>query len=252
MIIEIVVYNLESALLAQQGKADRIELCDNPGEGGTTPSWGMMEIVRKKTNLDIMVMIRPRGGDFCYSSEEFDVMKADIITAKRAGVDGVVLGILTPSGRIDSSRCTELIQLARPMSVTCHRAFDMTKDLTLSLNECISCGFDRILTSGGKEKAIDGVETIAMLNREAKGAIKIMPGSGVNESNVKAIVSTSNVEEIHFSAVTLRDSDMEFRNPDIGSMGIEAGSEYKIRTVDPRRIMEVRRLLLENKIPTPS
>lgn len=101
MTIEIVVYNLESALRAQQGKADRIELCDNPGEGGTTPSWGMMEIVRKKTNIDIMVMIRPRGGDFCYSNEEFEVMKADIIAAKRAGMDGVVLGILTPSGRID-------------------------------------------------------------------------------------------------------------------------------------------------------
>lgn len=245
MIIEIVVYNLESALMAQQGKADRIELCDNPGEGGTTPSWGMMEIVRRKTNLDIMVMIRPRGGDFCYSKDEFEVMKTDVIAAKRAGADGVVLGILTHSGRIDSLRCTELIQLARPMTVTCHRAFDMTKDLALALSECIACGFDRILTSGGREKAIEGVETIANLNREAGGAIKIMPGSGVSESNVREIVKKSNVEEIHFSAMTLRDSDMEFRNPNIGSMGIEAGSEYKIRTVDPGRIVEVRRLVGE-------
>jgi copper homeostasis protein len=243
MTIEVVVYNFESALMAQQGKADRIELCDNPGEGGTTPSLGIIEIVRRKTNLEIMVMIRPRGGDFCYSSEEFDVMKTDVIAAKRAGADGVVLGILTPSGRIDSLRCTELVQLARPMTVTCHRAFDMTRDLALSLSECIACGFDRILTSGGKEKAIDGIEIIANLNREAKGAIKIMPGSGVNENNVKEIVSKSNVAEIHFSAVALRDSDMEFRNPNIGGMGSEGGNEYKIRTVDPMRIIEVRRLV---------
>jgi copper homeostasis protein len=244
MTIEIVVYNLESALMAQNGKADRIELCDNPGEGGTTPSVGMIEVVRKKINLDLMVMIRPRGGDFAYSNEEFEVMKADIMAAKRAGADGVVLGILTPSGRIDSVRCTELIQLARPMSVTCHRAFDMSKDLSLSLSECLSCGFDRILTSGGKRKAIEGVEMIAQLHQQAGGLIKIIPGSGIDERNVREIISKTKVDEIHFSAMTFRESEMTFRNQAIDGMGNDSGSEFRIRTADPERIIEMRRLAL--------
>jgi copper homeostasis protein len=242
MIIEIVVYNLESALMAQRGGANRIELCDNPGEGGTTPSLGMIETVRKKTNLDLFVMIRPRGGDFHYSNEEFEVMKTDIVAAKRAGVDGVVLGILTASGRIDTNRCTELIQLARPLEVTCHRAFDMTRDLTLSLEECITCGFSRILTSGGKLKAIDGLDQITSLNVQSAGRIKIMAGSGVDERNVQPIVSQSKVSEIHFSATRFKESQMEFRNPYIAGMGGDQGNEFKLRTVDPERIKEIRRL----------
>ncbi len=242
MIIEIVVYNLESTLMAQRGGANRIELCDNPGEGGTTPSLGMIETVRKKLNIDLFVMIRPRGGDFCYSNEEFVVMKTDIIAAKRAGADGVVFGILTPGGRIDTDRCTELIQLAKPMSVTCHRAFDMTKDLTLSLDECVACGFDRVLTSGGKLKAIDGVGLIDTLNQQSKGRIKIMPGSGIDEINVQEIVSKTQVDEIHFSAASSRASEMQFRNQNITGMGNEQGTEFMLRTVDPGRVVEIRRL----------
>jgi len=242
MTIEIVVYNLESALMAQQGEADRIELCDNPGEGGTTPSLGMIEAVRKKVNLNLFVMIRPRGGDFNYSMNEFEIMKRDIMACKKAGADGVVLGIITPAGRIDSDRCTELIQLARPMQATCHRAFDMTKDMSLSLGECISCGFDRILTSGGKLKAIDGVDAIANLNRQAGNRIMLMPGSGVNESNVQEIISKTQVREIHFSATRFRESEMEFRNSFIAGMGDNQDSEYKLRTVDPNRVAEMRRL----------
>lgn len=244
MIIEIVVYNIESALMAQQSGANRLELCDNHAEGGTTPSLGMIEAVRKKVNLDLYVMIRPRGGDFHYSMDEFEIMKRDIIACKRAGADGVVFGILTASGRIDSARCTELIQLARPMRVTCHRAFDMTKDLSLSLEECIGCTFDRILTSGGKLKAIEGIDAIAQLNQQANERILIMPGSGVNESNIQQIISRTSVREIHFSATHFRESEMEFRNNFIAGMGDEEGSEFKLRTVDPDRIIEMRRLAL--------
>jgi copper homeostasis protein len=242
MIIEIVVYNIESALIAQRGSANRLELCDNPGEGGTTPSLGIIETVRKKTNIDLFVMIRPRGGDFLYSNEEFEAMKKDIVTAKRAGADGVVLGILTSNGRIDTARCTELIQLARPMQVTCHRAFDMTRDLTLSLEECITCGFDRILTSGGKLKAIDGAEMIAQLITQSAGRIQIMPGSGVSETNVQDLVSKTGATEIHFSAVQQKESPMEFRNPYISGMGGDQGGEFKLRTVDADRVKEMRRL----------
>lgn len=240
MTIEIVIYNAESASLAKLGGADRIELCDNPGEGGTTPSLGMIQRVRQQVNLDLFVMIRPRGGDFLYSDDEFEIMKMDIMTAKRAGADGVVLGILTADGKIDTARCIELIQLARPMEVTCHRAIDMTRDISQALEDCIGCGFDRILTSGGRLKAIDGKNTVAKLQQQAKGRIKIMAGSGVNETNVKQLVSETGVDEIHFSALSFRDSAMAFKNASITGMGSTENSEFMIRTVDSEQIRRIR------------
>jgi copper homeostasis protein len=242
MTIEIVVYNLESALMAKQGGADRIELCDNPGEGGTTPSLGMIQRVREKANLDLFVMIRPRGGDFLYSPDEFEVMKTDIMAAKRAGAEGVVFGILTADGRIDTARCTELIQLSRPMQVTCHRAFDMTRDLSQAMEDCIGCGYDRILTSGGKLRAIDGVDTLACLNRQAQKRISIMPGSGVSEENVLELVSKTGVAEIHFSAVSFRESDMTWQNKTISGMGNVQNAEFLVRTVHPGKILNIRML----------
>lgn len=242
MIIEIVVYNFESAVLAQQGGADRIELCDNPGEGGTTPSVGMIQHIRARVNLDLFVMIRPRGGDFLYSDAEFEIMKADIMAAKRAGADGVVCGILTSDGRLDTQRCSELIQLARPMQVTCHRAIDMTQNILQTLEDCIGCGFDRILTSGGKLKAIDGTETIAALKKQAANRIKIMAGSGVTEENALEILQKTQVEELHFSAVSFRESGMIYRNPAISGMGSTQNSEFELRSVDPDKILKIRRL----------
>ena len=243
MTLEIVVYNFESAVNAQAGGAHRIELCDSPGDGGTTPSLGMIEMVRSHVNLDLFVMIRPRGGDFLYSQKEYEIMKRDIMAAKKIGADGVVLAILTAAGRIDTERCKELIQLAKPMGVTCHRAFDMTRDLSLSLEECISCGFDRILTSGGKLKAIEGIDRIAELQAQAKGRIGIMPGSGVNETNVLEIVTKTKVDQIHFGASILRPSEMEFENPDIKGMGSNSGNEYSIKTVDPAIIQKIKKFL---------
>ena len=241
MTIEIVVYNIESALMAKEGEADRLELCDNPGEGGTTPSLGMIQRVRQQVNLDLFVMIRPRGGDFLYSHDEFEIMKADIMTAKRLGADGVVFGILTPDGRIDTARCTELVQLAKPLQVTCHRAIDMTNNILQAVEDCIGCGFDRILTSGGKLKAVDGIENIALLQRQAKGRIKIMAGSGVNEDNAKMIVAKTGITEIHFSAVDSRESGMTFRNEAIAGMGSAQNSEFVLRTVNPDVIRRIRK-----------
>jgi copper homeostasis protein len=200
MKIEIVVYNIESAIQAEKGGADRIELCDNPGEGGTTPSAGVIEQVRKKISIEMFVMIRPRGGDFCYSTDEFASMQRDIEVCKQLKVDGVVLGILTYLSRIDKERCKTLIDLARPMSVTCHRAFDVTPNLAEALEDCIEVGFDRVLTSGGQPKAIMGVEMISQLVLKSNGRIAIMPGSGVSEDTVSEIVSKTGAGEIHFSA----------------------------------------------------
>ena len=242
MKIEIVVYNIESALQAQKGGADRIELCDNPGEGGTTPSAGVIEIVRKKLSIEVYVMIRPRGGDFLYSEEEFASMKHDIQVCKQLGVDGVVFGILKADGTIDKDKCTELINLARPLRVTCHRAFDVTRDPMQALEDCIEIGFDRILTSGQKAKAIDGVELIAELVQKADGRISIMPGSGVNEETVGEIVSKTKAKEIHFSALTVRPSGMDFKNIAISGMGSAKETESSIRSVDPHVIERIRKI----------
>lgn len=240
MVVEVVVYNLESAFKAQEGGADRIELCDNPGEGGTTPSPGIIEIVRQNLSIDVYPMIRPRGGDFHYTSYEFHAMKRDIITCQRLSVDGLVFGILNSDGTIDKRRCQELIARARPLKVTCHRAFDMTRDPFEALEDCIAAGFDRILTSGGELKAINGITVIKELVQKAKGRIGIMAGSGVDEGCVREIVEQTGVEEIHFSATTSRPSGMVYMNSRIAGMGNQEGSEYKIRTVDPQRVKETR------------
>jgi len=242
MILEVVVYNIESALKAQEGGADRLELCDNPGEGGTTPSFGIIESVRQNVNLDVYVMIRPRGGDFHYTNYEFHSMKRDIYQCQRISVDGVVFGILNADGTLDKKRCKELIDKTRPLKVTCHRAFDMTRDPFEALEDCIEVGFDRILTSGHRPSAYLGVDLIGELIKKANGRIAIMPGSGVNENTVEDIVRKTRATEIHFSATDFRESAMQYRNPAITGMGSDEGSEFKYRTVDPQRVRTIRKL----------
>jgi copper homeostasis protein len=242
MTVEVVVYNISSAMKAEEGGADRIELCDSPGDGGTTPSYGTIELVRQHVSLDVFVMIRPRGGDFCYSSYEFHAMKRDISQCQKLSVDGVVFGILNPDGTIDKKRCKELIGMARPLKVTCHRAFDMTRDPFEALEDCIDAGFDRILTSGQQPRAIEGKELIGKLIEKAAGRIAIMPGSGVNEDTVREIVSKTATKEIHCSAAVNVESTMKFRNPNVQEMGSEKGSAYGIRTVDPARVRKIREL----------
>ena len=242
MICEVVVYNIESALRAQEGGADRIELCDNSAEGGTTPSFAMIEQVRQNISMDVYVMLRPRGGDFCYNNYEFHIMKRDLSQCQRLSVDGLVFGILNPNGTIDKKRCAELIKTTRPLKVTCHRAFDMTRDPFEAMEDCIEIGFDRILTSGRRTKAMEGSDLIAELVKKASGRIAIMAGSGVNVETVSEIVKRTAVKEIHFSAASFRDSAMQFRNHNISGMGDGAGSEFKYRTVDPEKVRLIRSL----------
>jgi copper homeostasis protein len=169
-------------------------------------------------------------------------MKRDIDQCQKLSADGVVFGILNEDGTIDKKRCKELIARARPLKITCHRAFDMTRDPFEALEDCIEVGFDRILTAGQQAQAVQGVNLIAELIKKANGRIVIMPGSGVNENTVEEIVSKTKAKEIHFSATAFRESPMTYKNPNIAGMGDDEGSEFKLRTVDPNRIKKMRAL----------
>lgn len=228
MILEICVDSLESALAAERSGAHRVELCSNLNIGGTTPSRGLIELAKENLSIEIYVMVRPRGGDFCYSGLEFEVMKRDIKNAKKMKVDGVVLGILKPNGQIDVPRMRELIQIAHPLKITFHRAFDKSRDLFESLDTLIDLGVERILTSGGEDKAINGVDTIRELVCRADERIIIMPGSGVNIDNIRQIIEDTGVKEIHLSARKKEDSKMTYRNLKINSGGKIVISEHEI------------------------
>ncbi len=197
--LEVCANGLQSALVAQEAGAYRVELCDNLLEGGTTPSYGQIALARKLLNIKLYPIIRPRGGDFVYSDLEFEVMKADIINCKALGCDGIVFGILTQSGKVDVERCATLLELASPMPATFHRAFDNTSDLFEAMESCISLGFERILSSGGKENAILGVENLRQLIGAAAGRIEIMPGAGLNVGNVASVVESTGAKSVHGS-----------------------------------------------------
>ncbi len=224
--VEICVDSLKSALAAEKGGANRVELCDNLTGGGTTPSAGMIELARKYLTIDLNVMTRPRSGDFCYSPLELEVMKRDIDIAKKYGVNGIVIGVLKPNGEININMMKELIQLARPLTVTFHRAFDMTKDPFESLDILIDLGVERILTSGKESNAIQGVELIRELVKRAEDKIIIMPGAGINERNVKDIIGSTGAREIHLSAKKRVEGIMEYRNDRVNMGGNLVLSEY--------------------------
>ncbi len=174
-VIEICLESVESVIAAEKGGADRVELCSDLFEGGLTPTIGTVRTAKKLTEIKINVMIRPRGGDFCYSDEEFEVMKEDIKALKDTGINGIVFGILTPDGDVDMKRSAELIELARPLSVTFHRAFDMTRDPYKALEDLISLGVDRILTSGQEATVPEGAELLSELVRIAGDRVIITP-----------------------------------------------------------------------------
>ncbi len=212
MKLEVIGFNIESCIAAQDAGAHRIELCAAPGEGGTTPSHAFIKAAREKLHIDLFVMIRPRGGDFLYSDDDFEIMKNDITICKELGVDGIVTGILTPEGKVDIKRCRELIDWAYPLEATFHRAFDRVADPFEAMENIIDLGFGRILTSGLKPKAIDGIDLLTQLIKKAENRIIIMPGSGVNSQNIISIVHSSGAKEVHSSASYSKKSTSEFQN----------------------------------------
>ena len=200
LIFEVCVDTLYGTLAAQTGGAQRIELCANLAEGGTTPSLGMVETCLKHCSLDIMMMIRPRSGNFIYSDLEMEVMRRDIGYAKVLGVKGVVLGVLDEHNQIDIARTTELVKLARPLKVCFHRAFDLADDPFKALEDVITCGADRLLTSGQAPSAETGKSLIQQLVSQADDRISIMPGAGINAENIQSILADTHAKEFHASA----------------------------------------------------
>jgi copper homeostasis protein len=196
-LLEIVVDTVEAAVAAERGGADRVELCGDLSVGGVTPDAELLRAVREQIQIPVFVMIRPRAGDFVYSSSEFEEMKASIVTAKELGDDGLVLGILKPDNSADIRRTGELVSLAKPLPVTFHRAFDETADLSVALDDVVQTGAARILTSGGAASALEGAENIASLVDAAADRITIVPGAGINAGNILQVASETRAREFH-------------------------------------------------------
>jgi copper homeostasis protein len=218
MTIEICAYSLESCINAQAGGAGRIELCGGLGEGGTTPSAGLIEVVKKHIQIPVYVMIRPRGGDFVYDVFEEEIMKKDINLAKQLGANGVVLGILSADGQVDVARTKALVDFAYPMKVTFHRAFDLTPDPVKALKAVIATGAERILTSGQKPSAIEATELLKKLAKEAGQSIEIMAGGGVSHTNAKQLAETG-VHALHLTAKAFRPGRQKYFPADISMAG---------------------------------
>jgi len=239
MQIEICVDSPEGVIAARDGQANRVELCDNLFEGGTTPSIGAMKMARRVGGIALHVIIRPRGGDFLYSVVEFDTMRTDIEAARTSRVDGVVIGLLTADGNIDKERTAELVTLARPMSVTFHRAFDVCRDPFAALEDLIEIGVDRVLTSGQQADAVSGAETIRQLVEAAGDRIVVMACGGLDETNVADVISKTGVSEVHFTAFESVESEMEFRNDTVVMGSEDAGSEYVRQVTSAEKVRRV-------------
>lgn len=210
--LEICSFDLVSALLAQEAGAHRIELCAAPAEGGTTPGPGTIRTARERLHIDLYPIIRPRGGDFLYTDEEYETMLKEVDYCKQAGCDGVVIGLLNADGTIDKNRAARLVELAYPMGVTFHRAFDWAINPFEALEDIISIGCERILTSGQRPAAVEGAALINELVRQADDRIIIMPGSGVRADNILHLAEKTDASEFHTSARTVARSIMEYVN----------------------------------------
>jgi copper homeostasis protein len=226
MIFEICVDSIAGVRAAKAAGAGRVELCADLLEGGITPSRGMIRQAKTIAGIGLNVMIRPRGGDFLFDDDEFATMRSDIETAKAEGADGVVIGLLSATGEIDIARTRELIALARPLSVTFHRAFDMTPDPFRALEALIELGVDRVLTSGQEASALEGLPLIVELIERAGDRVLIMPGGGITARNIDRILAAARPREIHFAALEPSASGMRFRRPHVFMGGELRPPEY--------------------------
>ena len=237
--IEICANSIQSVIAAAEGGADRVELCDNLYEGGTTPSIGLQTIAKESALLKIYPIIRPRGGDFLYSEDEIKLMIYDISELGKVGADGFVIGCLTADGKVDYENISRLIEACKGKPVTFHRAFDMTNNPFESLETCKKLGISRILTSGQKNKAVDGIPILKELVNLAGDNIKIMAGSGIDENNIVEIAKKTNVRSFHLSARNYVESRMIFRRSDIYMGGLKEIPEFGNKFSDLKRIKPI-------------
>ncbi len=239
ILIEACVGSVESAIAAQRGGARRVELCDNLNDGGTTPSIGAIETALKQLNIDVNVMIRPRGGDFLYSGVELEIMRCDASRARELGAGGIVSGALTPDGRIDRPIMRMLKNSASNLSFTCHRAFDMVAEPLEALEELIDLGVDRILTSGHRPSAAEGIGLLSLLVERAAGRIVVMPGVGVDEHNLSDFIKRTGAREYHVYAPLQVASAMQYRNEKVFMGSQPDRSEYETTSTDEERMRAI-------------
>lgn len=233
--LEVIAFNISSVITAEKAGAHRIELCDNPGEGGTTPSAGMIKRALELTSLLLYPIIRPRGGDFIYSDDEFKIMMNDVELCKAIGTDGVVFGLLNADGSVDTERTKRLVDAAYPLGVTFHRAFDRVNDPVKALEDVIACGCERILTSGLRPGVTEGSDILATLVDQANDRIVIMPGSGLRAGNLRDIAEKTGAREFHSSARISISSSMqhinEFMNEQLVQTGLDEQEVRKMRAI---------------------
>jgi len=238
-LIEIATSDFLTTKSAVEGGADRIELCANLAEGGTTPSYAHIKKCREAFDIVLFPIIRPRGGDFLYTKDEFEIMKNDIKLCKELGCEGIVIGLLNMDGTIDMTRTSELIELAYPLEVTFHRAFDRCKDPFAALEELIEIGCQRILTSGQKPTVSEGVDLIAELNKKADDRIIILPGSGVRKDNIKMLAEKIGCLEFHSSLRGKAKSPMQFIHPAFA----DSAESYSNNEISPDEVRALRNAL---------
>jgi copper homeostasis protein len=239
-IIEIATSDFITTRSAIEGGADRIELCANLAEGGTTPSYGMIIRCRETFSVSLFPIIRPRGGDFLYTEEEFSIMLRDVLLCKQLGCDGIVTGLLTKDGSIDLKRTAALVEAAYPLFVTFHRAFDRCRDPFEAMEQLIQIGCERILTSGQKPGAPEGVELIADLNKIADNRIIIMPGSGVRKDNIKMLAEKTACTEFHSSLRGKEKTKMGFIHPAF----TDSAESYSNNAISPDEVRALRDSLM--------
>lgn len=233
MKIEICVEGIDGLVAAQEAGADRAELCASLLEGGITPSLGVVRESLRVATIPFHVIVRPRGGDFLYSEREFATMLDDIRALRELGVAGVVIGCLTADGQIDEARMTALVDAARPMSVTCHRAFDMTRDVEEAVEALVRCGVDRVLTSGQRDTAIEGIDILRRTVEVAGDRLVVMVCGALDETNIAEVLRRTHAPEAHFAAPKVLPSGMAFRNPHVGMGGTAIEREFELTVTDP-------------------
>lgn len=241
-LLEIAANSVGSALAAQAGGAGRVELCGSLDEGGTTPSYGVLALVRERLRIPLFVLIRPRTGDFLYEDFELEAMRRDVQMCRELGCDGIVIGALNAEGAVDVASCRELIATAGSMSVTFHRAFDVARDQEQALKDIISLGCERVLTSGMRPSALEGADMISAFVRQAGNQLRVVAGAGVNADNLPELIKRTGAREFHASATTTQRSKMRWRSSALRGLQADYASS------DVERIRQMVRVLQEEAV----